>query len=306
LAGIDSIFSQDGPGVRRFGVVGWPLDYSLSPAMHNAALHQFGIPAVYRALRVSPDNWPDFANQLKTPGASPLEGFNVTVPFKEKALALASTVADTAALCGSANTLIRTSEGWRADNTDAPGLAEDLKAHQMNWKDRNVVLAGAGGAARSALLTVATGADRAKRVFLVNRSRDRAERLVREFQSRRDVSELVVCSDVGEALALADVIINATSLGLKPDDPVPVPLDQIRSGMAVYDMVYHRETPLVRAARSAGARAAGGKGMLVNQGALAFERWFETDLKKVHYTPRLLREIMGRAFDAALNERTQP
>ncbi|MBP9128325.1 MAG: shikimate dehydrogenase [Elusimicrobia bacterium] len=287
-------------------MVGWPLDYSLSPAMHNAALTQFGIPAVYRALRVSPDDWPEFARQLKTPGASPLEGFNVTVPHKERVLALACALTDTASLCGSANTMIRTPDGWRADNTDAPGLAEDLKALQMCWKDKNVVLAGAGGAARSALLTVATGSDRAQRVILVNRSRDRAEGLVKEFQSRLELSELVVCSDGAGALASADLIINATSLGLKPEDPVPVPLERIRSGMAVYDMVYHRETPLVRGARSVGARAAGGKGMLVNQGALAFERWFETDLKKVHYTPRLLREIMGRAFDAALNERTQP
>lgn len=292
---------------RQFGVVGWPLDYTLSPAMHNAAINRFAIHAVYRAVRVSPEAWPEWARQMTSPGGEPsLEGFNVTVPHKEKALVLASSVGSRVALCGAANTLVRTADGWRAENTDVPGLAEDLMAQGMGWKDKTVLLAGAGGAARSALMAVADGTGRAKRVVLVNRSRERAERLVKEFQSRLGFSDLVVGSDAAEAVSSADLIINATSLGLKPDDPAPVPLDRLRSRMAVYDMVYHRETPLLRAARSAGALSAGGKGMLVNQGALAFEMWFETDLKKVDYTPRLLREIMGRAFDAALNERTQP
>lgn len=306
MADIEAFFARDDAGLRRFGVVGWPLDYSLSPVMHNAALSQFVIPAVYRPLRVSPEEWPEWAAHLSGPGvARPLDGFNVTVPHKEKVLALAASVERVAALCGSANTMMRTPNGWRAANTDAPGLAEDLKAHGMEWSDKTVVLAGAGGAARSALLTVAAGPGRARRVFVVNRSRDRAEKMVKEFQSRLDLAEVVVSSDVRELDPSVDVFINATALGLNPADPPPVPLDRISSRTAVYDMIYHRETPLILAARSAGAPVAGGKGMLVNQAALAFEMWFETDLKKVHYTPRLLRDIMGRAFDAAL-KRTQP
>jgi shikimate dehydrogenase len=292
---------------RQFGVVGWPLDYTLSPAMHNAALSRFAIPAVYRAVRVSPEAWPEWARQVTSPAGEPsLDGFNVTVPHKEKALVLASSVGSRAALCGAANTLVRTADGWRAENTDVPGLAEDLMAHGMGWKDKTVLLAGAGGAARSALLAVAAGTGRAKRVVLVNRSRERAERLVKEFQSRPEFSDLVVGPDTAEAVSSADLIINATSLGLKPDDPA-------RSLWTGSGRGWRFTTWFITGKRRCSARRGrrgpcrrGGKGMLVNQGALAFEMWFETDLKKVDYTPRLLREIMGRAFDAALNERTQP
>ena len=280
--------------LRQFGVVGWPLDYSLSPAMHNAAISYFGFNAAYRALRVPPEKWDSFTiNQ-------DLEGFNVTIPYKEKALKMAASVKGTAGLCRAVNTMVRRPTGWEAHNTDGQGLLEDLRDHGLAWKGRSVTLLGAGGAARAALF--ALGGE-AGSIALVNRSAERALELAKDYKDSGGRAPLHLTSNLEEALAGADLLINATSVGLKDGDPCPVPERLLRPGLSVYDMIYHRETPLVAAARQAGATAVGGLGMLVNQGALAFELWFKDDLKKVKYDPQLLRKIMGDAARAALTER---
>ncbi|MBK8575093.1 MAG: shikimate dehydrogenase [Elusimicrobia bacterium] len=288
-----SVFSDVAPGARRFGVVGWPLDYSLSPAMHNAAISFLGFNAAYRALRVSPDEWEGFAKNVD------LDGFNVTIPYKEKVLALAQSLAGNVAVCRAANTLVRRSDGWEAHNTDGPGLLEDLRDHAMAWEGKSVVLLGAGGAARAALFALGPGA---RFITLVNRSLDRALGLAKEYEEAGGKGEVRVFQDIETSLRGADLLINATAVGLKAGDPSPVPERCLRQGLSLYDMIYHRETALVAAARATGARAVGGLGMLVNQGALGFELWFKDDLKKVKCDPRLLRKIMGDAARAALNK----
>jgi shikimate dehydrogenase len=304
LADLNSFFVDAPAGARRFGVVGWPLDYSLSPSMHNAALSHFSIPAAYRALRVPPEGWDDFLQGVEHGG---LDGFNVTIPFKEKVLGLAQELKGTVAVCRAANTLVRGPRGWEAHNTDGDGLLEDLREHGIGWEGQSVVLLGAGGAARAALFALGA-CDRAPRdVVLVNRSLARAESLAREFRAAGvGTVEVRVHSTVSEATKRATLLINATAVGLKEGDPCGVPSDVLRADLSVYDMVYHRETFLVKKARAVGALAVGGLGMLINQGALAFEHWFRDDLKKVNYDSRQLREIMGAAARATLNERKTP
>lgn len=294
---LNKIFADAPAGARRFGVVGWPLDYSLSPAMHNAAMGFFGFNAVYRALKISPEDWDGFAKNVD------LEGFNVTIPYKEKVLGLAATLKGSASLCRAANTLVRGAAGWEAHNTDGQGLLEDLRDQKMVWERKSVVLLGAGGAARAALFSLGTGA---RVITLVNRSLDRARVLAKDYGDAGGKGEVRVADKCEESLRGADLLINATSVGLKDGDPSPVPVECLRRDLAVYDMIYHRETVLVNAARAIGATAVGGLGMLVNQGALAFELWFQEDLKKVKYDPRTLRKIMGDAARAALKERTIP
>jgi shikimate dehydrogenase len=304
LADLNSFFVDAPAGARRFGVVGWPLDYSLSPAMHNAVLSHFSISAVYRALRVPPEDWDDFLRGVEHGG---LDGFNVTIPFKEKVIGWAQELKGAVAVCRAANTLVRGPRGWEAHTTDGDGLLEDLRDHGMGWEGQSVVLLGAGGAARAALFALGT-CDRPPRdVAVVNRSVERADNLAREFRvADKGKVGIRVYSTVPEAAKRATLLINATAVGLKEGDPCGVPSDALRADLAVYDMVYHRETALVKTARAAGALAVGGMGMLINQGALAFEHWFRDDLKKVNYDSRLLREIMGAAARATLNERKAP
>jgi shikimate dehydrogenase len=173
----------------------------------------------------------------------------------------------------------------------------------MAWEGKSIVLLGAGGAARAALFALGP---QARSITVVNRSLDRARLLANDFDRGGGDGKILVGQEVGEALGEADLLINATSVGLRDGDPCPVPTALLRPGLSVYDMIYHRETALVSAARRTGARTVGGLGMLVNQGALAFELWFEEDLKKVKYDPRVLRKIMGDAARAALalKERT--
>lgn len=291
---LNNIFSDGALGARRFGVVGWPLDYSLSPAMHNAALAHFGFNAIYRALKISPEEWPLFAQNVA------LEGFNVTIPYKEKALGLALSLKGNVSVCRAANTLVRGPAGWEAHNTDGQGLLDDLRNQKMEWKGKSVVVLGAGGAARAALFSL--GSD-ARRVTLVNRTLDRAVVLAREYGAAGMKGVVQVAQDIETSLRGADLLINATSVGLKDGDPSPVPPHCFRRDLAVYDMIYHRQTALVNVSRAAGALAVGGLGMLVNQGALAFELWFQDDLKKVKYDPHLLRKIMGDAARDALKGR---
>lgn len=292
-----AVFADAPEGARRFGVVGWPLDYSLSPAMHNAAMAFFGVNAVYRSLRISPEKWDEFSKTLL------FDGFNVTIPYKEKALGLAAVLQGNVSVCRAANTLVRVGGRWEAHNTDGQGLLEDLRDQKMAWEGKSVVLLGAGGAARAALFSLGEGA---RSISLVNRSADRALALAKDFRESGGKAEVLVNLQVEAALAGADLLVNATSVGLKGGDPSPVPVERLRRDLAVYDMIYHRETALVSSARKAGAPAVGGLGMLVNQGALAFELWFKDDLKKVKYDPRVLRKIMGDAARAALKERTIP
>lgn len=301
MADLRTVFADVPTDHRRFGVIGWPLGYSLSPAMQNAAIARFGFRAVYRAVKVAPADWTEF---LETVGEqNGLEGFNVTIPYKEKILALASSVHSSAALCGAANTLVRGPRGWKAFSTDGQGLLDDLREKNIAWEGKSVVLLGAGGAARAAFFALGKTA---RSIALVNRSRGRAENLAKEFRSQGAGAEVQVNPGLREALEGAELLVNATSVGLGEGDPSPVPRESLRASLAVYDMVYHRETALVKDGRAAGAAAVGGLGMLVQQGAQAFELWFGEDLKKVKYDPPELRGIMASAASAALKERTNP
>lgn len=300
MADLLKVFSGAPSGVRWYGVVGWPLDYSLSPAMHNAALSHFKFPATYRAVRVPPDEWDGFARALLENPGPWLEGLNVTLPYKEAVFSLPVKIEGPAAECHAANTLVREPGGWMATNTDGAGFLEDLRENHVAWEGKKVVLLGAGGAARAALFALGR---HARSVALLNRSRDRALSLAKDFCAAGGRAEVQVNPNREEALATADLLVNATSVGLKEGDPCPVPRETLRRDLTVYDMIYHRETALVEASRETGALAVGGIGMLVNQGALAFELWFQKDLKKVKYDPRILRQIMGDAARSALKGR---
>lgn len=297
---LHKLFLDVPPGGRWFGVAGWPLDYSLSPAMHNAALSFFGFPATYRTMRVTPEEWDVFARDILEGMGDRWGGINVTIPYKERILSLPVIRKGMVVECRAANTLVREQKGWAAYNTDGPGLLEDLKEHRISWEGKSVVLLGAGGASRGVLFALGR---LARSITIINRSEERALSLREDFRAAGGLAEVSATSRMEESLSSADLLVNATPVGLKEGDPCPVPINCLRRDLSVYDMVYHRETSLVKASREAGAISVGGLGMLVNQGALSFELWFQEDLKKVKYDPRVLRKIMGDAARAALKGR---
>ena len=238
---------------KRFGVLGWPVAHSRSPAMHEAAYEALGLDGWrYQRLPVPPEL---FAETVRALPAAGLAGANVTIPHKEAALELAATATERARAIGAANTLTFGEDGSiDADNTDAPGLLDAL-----GETPGTALVLGAGGSARAAVWALQqAGTD----VLVWNRTPARAEGLAAELGARA----------VGEPPATGDCLVNCTSVGL--DDPAATPLDDPSGFAVVADLVYREGgTELVRRATAAGARTVDGLEILVRQGAHSFERW---------------------------------
>jgi shikimate dehydrogenase len=252
---------EPGASTRVYGIVGWPLRHTASPALHNAAFHAAGVDAVYVAFPVRPERLRAAVAGLAAVGVG---GVNVTMPHKEEAALLADELEDRRS--GAANTL--TFEGGRvvATNTDVEAFgAFLLEDAGFDPRDRSVLLLGAGGAARAC--AVALGEAGAGRLVVAAR-RPEAARRVTEVAAGVGESDVVPCDEAAAVADEADLVVNATSLGWEGEE---VPL-RPRPGQVAVDLVY-RSTPFLEAARAAGAEAHDGLGMLVRQAALAFRIW---------------------------------
>ncbi len=267
--------SIDG-STRLAGVIGWPVTQALSPAIHNAAYAAMGLNWVYLPLPVADQR--QLMVVVEALKALPCVGFNVTMPHKQAMLELCDETAMFAQLAGSVNTVHSVDGHLVGYNTDGRGMLEALRL-EADWSPEGmrVVVLGAGGAAGAAVVACAVG--RAAHVTVVNRDMARAEALAARVEpGLRSTQVLTEAAgpDSREAVEAADLIVNATPLGMAPGDPSPVPGEWLRAGQVVFDMVYHRpSTALLDAARQAGATALGGLGMLVSQGALAVDIWTE-------------------------------
>jgi shikimate dehydrogenase len=248
----------------RLVLLGHPVSHSLSPRFQNAALRAADIPLVYEAIDVAPDA---LAATLADLGRQNASG-NVTIPHKEAVAALCARRSALADRCGAVNTFWHDDGTLVGDNTDVGGV--DAIAQALLGAARasaRVALLGAGGSAAAVLAAVERWGS--ARVRLYNRNMERARALASRFDASVDV-----VSSVDSALDGATLVVNATPVGLR-DDAFPVEVERIPPGAAVFDLVYRTgETAWVRAARNAGHRAADGEGMLVEQGALSFQRWF--------------------------------
>jgi shikimate dehydrogenase len=237
----------NGATPKRFGVIGWPVKHSRSPAMHQAAYDELGLEGWrYQLLPVPAEL---FAETVRSLGDAGFSGANVTIPHKERALGLAQTATLRAREIGAANTLTFNEDGTiHADNTDAPGLLAAL-----GDPPKSALVLGAGGSARAVVWALrGAGTD----VSVLARTRRRAEVL-----GVRMVDEP----------ELADCLINCTPVGL--DDPDDVPVDPFGYDVVV-DLVYREGgTALIRRAESEGARTVDGIDILVHQGALSFQEW---------------------------------
>jgi shikimate dehydrogenase len=248
----------------RLVLLGHPVSHSLSPRFQNAALRAAGIPLVYEALDIAPDALASTFAELAEQHAAG----NVTIPHKEAVASLCTRRSALAERCGAVNTFWHEGGALVGDNTDVGGV--DAIALALLGKARptaRVALLGAGGSAAAVLAAAERWGSATVRLY--NRGMERARALASRFGASVQVVE-----SVDDALDDATLVVNATPVGLR-DDAFPVAVDRIPRGAAVLDLVYRSgETPWVRAARDAGHRAADGEGMLVEQGALSFERWF--------------------------------
>lgn len=249
-----------------YAVIGDPVAHSLSPAMHNAWLAAAGIDAVYVALRASG------ADPLSALTSLELAGVNVTIPHKEAAAAIAVETDARAARLGAANVLTRRAYGgYAAANTDAPGFIAALDESAPAWRARvqTALVVGAGGAG----IAILDGLKEAgvPHLMLANRTFERAA----AGAFRIGGVEALPWERLAEAFAAADLIVNATSLGLKGQGGADWPFHAARKGAIAADAVYRPlRTAFLNAAAANGLAPVDGLGMLIHQGALAFETWF--------------------------------
>jgi shikimate dehydrogenase len=272
---------------RYCAVYGFPIRHSASPPMHNAGMAALGLNWRYLAFEVHPDRLRSAIEGAKTMG---FIGLNLTVPHKLMALDMMDALDDSARTWGAVNTIRfegQTAAGeWlplsRYDgpagavrahgfNTDADAIVRSLREDLgVEPRGASALLLGAGGAGRTAALKLA--AEGIQRLYLVNRTVAKAVAVAEEIRRLYPRTQAVCGYPDGPV----DLVLNATSLGLKADDPLPLDLNAFRltHAGAVYDMVYRpAETPLLRQAKAAGCRTANGIGMLLYQGAKALEIW---------------------------------
>jgi len=292
-------FASFDPPVR-LGVIGDPVAHSRSPVFQNAALRACGIQASYTKLHIPAER---FAEAVRTlPGAGFL-GANVTIPHKAAALSVVDEADDYARASGSVNTIVVDGGRLLGFNTDGPGLVRAIREEFLvDLRDLRVVLLGAGGGAGRAI-AVQCARERCARLVLVNRSPEKLtalEKQLRPFFESDHVSgpvERLAAIPLEEdalrrELENADILINATSLGMKRLDPPVITPSLLTPNLLVYDTVYSGGTSrLLEDAAAAGARGANGLSMLLHQGALAFEIWFnrpaplEEMRRALHSTP---------------------
>lgn len=272
------IKSRITPGkMRLYGVFGFPLKHTLSPAMHQAAFRHWGLPYFYLALEMDSKR---FRSLMRLRNRLVLDGFNLTIPHKQTVLPYLDSVSAEARVIGAVNTVIRKGSRWLGENTDAYGFLKSLE-EALHWKPKgkSVLILGAGGASRACVYALARGG--ARNIVILNRTLSKANQLANEFRRRFPKTEFealpLTRDKISKLLRRADLVVNTTSLGLKRDDCRLVRKKDFpgaKKNQVAVDLIYNPPvTPFLKEAKRAGWKAVNGLGMLLHQGARSFELW---------------------------------
>ncbi|MBU1124669.1 MAG: shikimate dehydrogenase [Candidatus Omnitrophica bacterium] len=255
-----------------YGLLGYPVKHSLSPLMHNAAFRHLKRRAHYRLFEVPPDRLKDFFRSFSQKN---IRGFNVTVPYKEEVLRyLDGYCAEAVKSIGAANTVVIDPRGRRCGyNTDCLGFVRHLK--ELKLKPRKVALIGAGGAAKAVGFVL--GKLGVQEVDIYDIDRFKSLGLFKRFYPLFPNTRFTAVSSIAElSVQKKDLLINASPVGMKPDDPMIVDPAVLHPGLFVYEVIYNpAKTRLLMAAEEKGCRVANGLLMLLYQGAEALDLWIK-------------------------------
>ncbi len=255
------------------GVIGDPIEHTMSPVMHNAAFKELGLDYLYVSFRVRKE---ELGKAVESIRALNIRGLNVTTPHKVAIIPFLDELDPLVERIGAVNTIVNDDGVLTGYNTDATGFLQALLDKGVKPEGKNTVILGAGGASRAISFILA---ERGTHLVILNRllELDWAEELAQRISQ---VSEKVRALELNEKnlemmLEGADILINATSVGMSPDvDETPVPARLLKPALIVFDIVYNPiQTRLLKEAEAAGAQTIGGLDMLVWQGAIAFEKW---------------------------------
>lgn len=245
------------------GLFGYPVEHTLSPAMHNAAFEALGLDCCYVAFSVHPDQLEGAVRAIR---ALNLVGVNVTVPHKEKVIPLLDEIGGEASFIGAVNTIVNDDGRLIGYNTDGRGFMQSLSENGISSKGKDVLIIGAGGTSRAISYYLS---EEAGRLFLYDIDKVKAEKLVQDLRRIRD--NVLTIEDTGN-IERFHLIINSTPLGWKKEDPLPIDIEHLRSYQTICDLIY-RKTRLLEDASKKGCVIMNGLGMLLWQGVLAFELW---------------------------------
>jgi len=245
------------------GIFGYPVEHTLSPAMHNAAFKALGLDYCYVPFQVTPEHLRDAVKAIR---ALNLCGVNVTVPHKEKVLPLLDEIHEEASFIGAVNTIVNRQGKLTGYNTDGKGFIKVLAESRISLADKNILIIGAGGASRALSYYLC---QESKTVQIYNRTRKRAHKLVKDLT--RLCSNVSLCDNI---FYIKDfhMIINATPVGLNNEDPSPLDISLLKKNQIICDLIY-KKTRLLKEAFRKGCKVIDGSGMLLWQGMLAFELW---------------------------------
>jgi shikimate dehydrogenase len=258
-----------GGKTKIVGVIGYPIEHTLSPLMHNKAFEYLGLNYVYAAFSVKPGFLKEAINSLE---ALNICGINVTIPHKENVIKYLDKTDGLAKKIGAVNTIVNLNGDLIGYNTDAYGFLKSLKK-RFNPGNKNVFMFGAGGVARAIGYVLLT--QRINKIYVTDKDNSKALKLVRRLGTRNSIYIPHNKDKIKEVLSGADLFINATPVGMHADDPCVVNPDWLHKNLFIYDVVYNRETQLTRNAKLKKIPYLDGIDMFVNQGAVAFEYWIK-------------------------------
>lgn len=284
---------------KLLGVIGSPIEHSLSPVMHNAAIAQLGIDYAYLPFSIKPENLSTAIAGFEAIG---IQGFNVTIPHKQAIMPLLAKVSPLAQAVGAVNTVWRTEQGWQGTNTDVAGFLAPLKALKQNWAQTTAVVLGNGGAARA--VVAACAELKCATVWVIGRDRQKLQDFQQSWQNSPLTVNLQtsVWQDLPQLLPTTGLIVNTTPTGMHPHvDQSPVVsemFNSLQSGTIAYDLIYNpRPTLFLQQAAQHGAITLDGLEMLVQQGAAALALWLEQPVPV---------DVMRQALQEYLAQQSEP
>ena len=277
---LQSLRNWGNPAPLQLAVLGDPVAHSASPPMHMAALKFCGLPHLYGRLHIRPEELPECMDHLRRTG---FLGVNLTIPHKTSVIPLADHIDAHAAVMGAVNTVVFRDQQSTGFNTDGKGLLRAIsESFDATLGELRVMVLGAGGGAGRAV-ALQCAMEGCPSITLVNRSVEKTVALAEEikglsregFQCPKVAVLAASEPSLGDYAAETDIILQCSSLGMEEGDASPIAFKFLRPSHLVYETIYSRHTKLLEDARSVGARTANGLGMLLHQGALAFEIWFQ-------------------------------
>ena len=263
---------------KLLGIIGDPVEHSLSPVMHNAAIAKLGLDYIYVPFPVKQG---DLDRAIAGFSAVNLVGFNITIPHKQEIIPLLTEISNDAANIGAVNTVWRTESGWKGTNTDATGFIAPLKTMSRDWTQMTPVVLGNGGAARAVIAGLTSLG--CPEIHVIGRNNDKLARFYQSWQHAPDITSLLKIhswDNLSSLIRAADLLVNTTPVGMSPHiDASPVDeslMQKLKADAIAYDLIYTpNPTQFLKLAQKRGATAIDGLEMLLQQGVAALEIWLQ-------------------------------